>query len=146
MGRKRKAPNPPSLLPVNNGFGGGGQRHQRQVSVPTGPYSPAQTVPKIWKGCEQGTWELAPSPCGCHCVISKVGPLGSAAGDLESVTATTPQSGLQEPSREPVPNNEVHLKSPAGGGSQRKRNRSKSGRARKRRKTCRESSGSRQGN
>lgn len=71
-------------------------------------------------------WELAPSPCGCHCANSKVGPLGSAAGDRESVTATTPRGGLQEPSREPVPNNEVHLKSPEGGGGERKRNRSKS--------------------
>lgn len=71
-------------------------------------------------------WELALSPCGCHCANSKVGPLGSAAGDRESVTATTPRGGLQEPSREPVPNNEVHLKSPEGGGGKRKRNRSKS--------------------
>lgn len=55
---------------------------------------------------------------GCHCADSKVGPLGSAAGDRESVTTTTttPPSGLQEPSGEPVPNNEVHFKKSCGGG------------------------------
>lgn len=116
MGRKRKAPNPTPTPTVD--LEGGGHDH-RKVSVPMEAWSPAQSVPKIWRGCWGGgvrghDWELAPSPCGCHCANSKVGPLGSAAGDRESVTATTPRGGLQEPSREPVPNNEVHLKSPEG--------------------------------
>lgn len=89
-----------------------------------------KVYPRFGEGAGGGVrghdWELTPSPCGCHCANSKVGPLGSAAGDRESVTATTPRGGLQEPSREPVPNNEVHLKSPEGRGGERKRNRSKS--------------------
>lgn len=59
---------------------------------------------------------MALGPSGCHCANSKVGPLGSTAGDRESVTTTTPPSGLQKPSGEPVPNNEVHFKKSCGGG------------------------------
>lgn len=116
MGSKGKHP-PPTSQSIADG-GGGVQSNYTQVSVPMRPWSPAQTVDELWKGCDGGagrTWELAPRSCGCHRANSEVGPSGSAVGDRESVTATTPPSGLQEPSGEPVPNNEVHLKSPAGG-------------------------------
>ena len=140
MGRKRKAPNPPNLLPVNNGRGGGGGGRRGTTGRSLFQWDCIH-LPNLYlrfgKGVSRGPGSWLPDPCGCHCANSKVGPLGSAAGDRESVTATTPWSGLQEPSGEPVPNNEVHLKSPAGGGSQRKRNRSKSRRAAKRRKKCR---------
>lgn len=56
---------------------------------------------------------------------------GVMVGNGESyTTTTTPQRGLQEPSGEPVPNNEAHLKSPVGWGAHTRSKERKCGSAR----------------
>lgn len=143
MGKKVSArPHPPPRKPI---VGGGGA--SRDTELPQA----LVTCPNYLRFRKGGGERLlksslqAPDTCGCHCADSKVSPSGSAAGDRESVTATTPPSGLQEPGGEPVPNNEVHLKSPAGGRGREKEKHIKERAAGKRRTELPRSAGNRQG-